>query len=393
MKRKRMLDAGESSSNGSSSRQAGETHWETSILRTILERAADFHNASTSIFQELIGQIKNEIEKAIEALQSPEPGSDSTSIINSLKDNIANLAPKHQLESVNNGTQASLDMFLMLLNCFFYSDISKAYMQNKRPDPQIVNDILANYLYRNNHFETGDAFIREAGIPEFCTLRSYYKEMHEILKALRDHNAFPAIDWIHKINHGYPELVAPRLEFELYSQQYLEMLKSDADPLEAIKFMRMHLTLFDSMYQDEIKKLAGCALWTGRLDESPYADLLLSSKWDKLANDFTEKCLGLLGQPVKCHLTTVCNVGARNLPLLFSLHRIVGDKKEWESIDSLSLHNETDVGERCNFHSIFVCQKCRETATDPPLGALSVLQRFIWNGVCRFISDKPVLTS
>ncbi|KAF3327563.1 protein RMD5 A [Carex littledalei] len=164
----------------------------------------------------------------------------------------------------------------------------------------------------------------------------------------------------------------------------MEMLRSDVDPLEAVKFMRTHLTPFDSFYLEEIKNLAGCVLWIGRLDESPYADLLSSAKWDKLAEDFTEKFLGLLGQSTTCPLTTVCNVGARNLPLLSSLRRIVGDKEEWESIESLPLYNETDAGEECNFHSVFVCKECREMATDvnPPI-LLPCHHTLCWNTVTR----------
>lgn len=315
-------------------------------------------------------------------MKSSEAGTDYTSVINSLKVRIDNLAPRYQMEVSKNETEASFENFLMLLDCLFYTDISKAYMQSKCPDPKIVNQIVANYLYRHNHFEAGDVFIREASVPEASTFRSQYKEMHEILRSLKKHNVAPAIDWIYK-NNDHPELIDPRLQFELYRQQYFEALKSGIDPIQVLNFLRRYLTPFDSFYWDEVKSLAGCMLWIGRLDESPYADLLSSAKWNTLANDFTEKFLGLLGQSIKCPLTTVCNAGAQNLPLLLSLRKTAGDKEQWESIKSLPCQ-ETDSGDGCNFHSVFVCRQCRETATNEnPPTLLPCGHTLCWDSVTR----------
>ena len=65
----------------------------------------------------------------------------------------------------------------MVFNCVFHSDISKTFMHTKRSEPEIVNQIVANYLYQHNRFKAGDVFICEAGVPEACTYRSHYNQL------------------------------------------------------------------------------------------------------------------------------------------------------------------------------------------------------------------------
>jgi E3 ubiquitin-protein transferase RMND5 len=336
------------------------------MLKTIIDQASDIHNASTFKIQEIIKQVENEVNEAIEATQSSEAGTDYAAILKSLKVRINNLVQQSQMELYNNEIEASFGTYLTFFS-LSYTDILKAYMQNKPLEPQVINQVVANYLFRHNNFEFGDAFIRDAGVPEALTFRSKYKEMHEILQSLQKHDICPAIDWIYYNKH-HPELSDPRFQFELYRQQYLEVLKSGTDQIEVLNFLRTYITPFDKYFGKEVKSLAGCILWIGQLDESPYADLLSSATWDKVANDFTEKFLGLIRKSAKCLLTTMCSVSAQYLCQLLSLREIAEYKEQWESIQSLPF-NQTDGGEKSNFHSVFVSQACRETVTvdKPPI--------------------------
>ncbi|KAF3327564.1 hypothetical protein FCM35_KLT07682 [Carex littledalei] len=93
---------------------------EIQMLKTILDQAADIHKESTLKIQGLIQQAENEINKVIQAMQLSEAGTDYTSIINSLKERINNLAPQSHMERVNNMLEEPFDKFLTVLNCVFH---------------------------------------------------------------------------------------------------------------------------------------------------------------------------------------------------------------------------------------------------------------------------------
>jgi ABC-type branched-subunit amino acid transport system substrate-binding protein len=122
------------------------------MLKTIFDQSSEIHNATTFNIKEIIKEAENEVNQVIEAIEPSEAGTDNAVILNSLKVRINNLIQQSQMEQYKNEIKASFGTchtFLSLSD----TDILKAYMPNKPLEPQVINQIAANYLFRHNIFE------------------------------------------------------------------------------------------------------------------------------------------------------------------------------------------------------------------------------------------------
>ncbi|THF99299.1 hypothetical protein TEA_008290 [Camellia sinensis var. sinensis] len=118
----------------------------------------------------------------------------------------------------------------------------------------------------------------------------------------------------------------------------------------------------------EVQKLMACLLWAGRLDTSPYSELLSSSHWDKLAEELTRQFCNILGQSCKSPLNVTIAAGVQGLPTLLKLMNVMtGKKQEWQSMKQLPV--PVDLDREFQFHSIFVCPVSRDQANEknPPM--------------------------
>jgi hypothetical protein len=62
-------------------------------------------------------------------------------------------------------------------------DICKA-LRDLPMDEAMLNQVIADHLFRTGWFEVGELFAREAGLMGVEELRRNYEEMHQILKAV-----------------------------------------------------------------------------------------------------------------------------------------------------------------------------------------------------------------
>jgi E3 ubiquitin-protein transferase RMND5 len=66
----------------------------------------------------------------------------------------------------------------------------------------------------------------------------------------------------------------------------------------AMLYARAHLASFagDPAKMAEIRRLMGSLLYAGRLEASPYTDLLAPEQWANVQKDFVRVCCAALGQ-------------------------------------------------------------------------------------------------
>ncbi|KAJ1396563.1 CTLH/CRA C-terminal to LisH motif domain [Sesbania bispinosa] len=96
--------------------------------------------------------------------------------------------------------------------------------------------------------------LEEAGEPDATALRSQFLEMHQIIQAMRERNLQPALTW------------------------------------------------------DEFQKLMGCLLYAGRLESSPYSELMSPIHWEMTTEELARQFCTLLGQSYENPLSVaVCS--------------------------------------------------------------------------------------
>uniref|UniRef100_F6HW62 Protein RMD5-like n=2 Tax=Vitis vinifera TaxID=29760 RepID=F6HW62_VITVI len=339
---------------------------ELSNIKDAFDRVAKKQKLSSSKSQEVIDQVGREIEDALAKLQAdPASPVDQKSILMELKTKLSIIGSQSQLEGSQKELNMNLSKYPRLLEKSFNPDISKAY-RNVDFDFHTVNQIIASHFYRQGLFDIGECLINEAGEPEDTALKSQFLEMFQILDAMKARDLEPALNWVSN-NREKLKQNGSNLELKLHRLQFVEILQKGGRA-DALNYARTYLAPFASLHMDEIQKLMACLLWVGRLDSSPYSELMVPSLWEKLAEELTRQFCSLLGQSYESPLSVAIAAGIEGLPTLLKLANVMAAKKqEWQAMKQLPV--PVDLGREFQFHSIFVCPVSRDQGSEenPPM--------------------------
>ncbi|XP_072958580.1 protein RMD5 homolog isoform X2 [Typha angustifolia] len=342
---------------------------ELDTIKDGFERIAKRQKLSSTKTQEVINQIEKEVDQAIvkmhtissDASESP----DHTFILQELRTRLNDMAPVNQLQGCQKELIVALTKYVKLLEKCFNQDISKAY-KSMDFGIHIVNEIIASHFYRDGLFDLGDCFLHESCETDDSSLKVQFQEMHRVLHAMKARNLEPALSWVAKNSEQILQN-GSGLELKLHQLQFMEILKQGGRD-EALKYARVHLSPFASVHKAKIQKLMACLLWAGRLDQSPYTELMANPHWEKLADEVTRQFCSLLGQSYKSPLGVVIAAGIQGLPTLLKLTTVMTAKnQEWQSMKQLPV--PVDLGREFQFHSVFVCPVLREQGgnENPPM--------------------------
>ncbi|XP_057750687.1 protein RMD5 homolog isoform X1 [Arachis stenosperma] len=342
---------------------------ELSTIKDAFDRVTKKQKLSSAKTQEMLDQIRQEIESALDKMQSAnnsDPEHNYKAVLNELKANLLKIAPLSQMEGTQKELNVALSKYGKLLEKYFNPDISKAY-RNIDVDIHTLNQIIANHFYRQELFDIGDHFVSVVGEPESAsTMKAPFLEMYQILEAIKNQNLEPALNWA-SMNSDKLAQSGSDIVLKLHSMQFVKILQNGTRD-EALHYARTHLSPFASSHMAEIQKLMASLLWTGKLDRSPYHALLSGSNWDKLAEDLKREFCNLLGQSYNSPLSVTVAAGVQVLPpLLKFMNVMAGKKQEWQTMNQLPVPVELD--REFQFHSIFVCPVSKEQATEdnPPM--------------------------
>ncbi|CAM0944678.1 unnamed protein product [Alopecurus aequalis] len=201
---------------------------EVGTLKDAFDHAVKRQKVACSKTIDLVNHVEKEIEQAIRAFQENGKEGDIASnqnneILLMLKNKLEELIPMKQLESCQKEMHTSLSKWVKLTDKFFISDISKAY-KNVDMEPHVLNEIIANHLYREALFDIGDNFIGEATSSASIKLKQLFQKMYEIQGALQTGNCEPALSWTMK-NHDALLQSGSCLELKLHQLLFVEILK------------------------------------------------------------------------------------------------------------------------------------------------------------------------
>eukprot|EP00897_Mesotaenium_endlicherianum_P008167 jgi/Mesen1/7379/ME000382S06574 len=234
-------------------------------------------------------------------------------------------------------------------------------------DQKLVDQVIAQHLYREGHFELGDCFVKEASVQLAASLKTPFQEMYQILEQVRVKNLEPALAWARVHRAELAEKGNGSFEFKLHQLHFVHLLHKQGRQA-ALQYARNNFGPFASSHLSEIQRLMGCLLWAGRLETSPYADLLAAIHWDSVAAEFTHECCNLVGQAYESPLHVTLTAGSYALPKLLKLVTVLATKRhEWQSMKQLPV--DIELGKKYQFHSIFACPVSREqsSAENPPM--------------------------
>ncbi|XP_047334197.1 protein RMD5 homolog [Impatiens glandulifera] len=341
---------------------------ELNSIKDAFDRVTKKQKLSASKSQEVVDQIIQEIEQTLSKLTTSEdPMSQTNStILTELKAKLNGISPLSNLESTQKELNIALTKYPKLLEKSFNPDISKAY-RNIDFNSHLVNQIIASHFYREGLFELGDFFISEAGETEeeAASLRTPFLEMSRILESMKNRELGPALSWA-AANRDKLKQNGSDLELKLHRLQFIEILQNSGRD-EGLKYVRTFLVPFATEHMEEIQRLTACVLWAGRLEKSPYSELL-SEHCENFADELTRQYCNILGQSCKSPLSATVMAGIQGLPTLLKLMNVMmGKKQEWLTMKQLPV--PLDLDREFQFHSVFVCPVSREQASEenPPM--------------------------
>ncbi|XP_010531332.1 PREDICTED: protein RMD5 homolog A-like isoform X2 [Tarenaya hassleriana] len=341
---------------------------ELTSIKDAFDRVAKKQKLSYSKTQEVVDKLAQEIEKALHMIQEAPPDAplDHKSIVSELKKKLLEIAPISHLEASQKEFNVALSKYPKALEKTLNPpDMSKAY-RNVEFDTHTVNQIIANFFYREGMFEIGDCFIAETGEAE-CSARQSFMEMYEILEAMKKRDLGPALNWAVS-NSEKLKQVRSDLEMKLRSLHFLEIVQ-EKNSAEALDYARKHIAMFAESCLPDIQKLMCSLLWNRKLDKSPYAEFLSPAPWNNAVKELTRQYCNLLGESYKSPLGVTIAAGNQALPPLLKYMNLMVNKKqeEWQTMEQLPI--PVELSEEFQFHSVFVCPVSKEQSSDdnPPM--------------------------
>ncbi|CAI5719675.1 unnamed protein product [Peronospora effusa] len=270
------------------------------------------------------------------------------------------------------------------------TDIAKVCGTNKL-DQKLVWRLVAEYLYQDGQIEAADTMCKEAGLKLPPAFRESFIELHQILKAIKEHDIQPALDWARKHRRELGRLDID-IEFELVRHKYVDILESSPDMMDAVSFANKELPYFHQTHSEEVGVLMSCVLFKGKLEESPYKKLFNDDRWKDIYDAVIQACCRLCSVPYRSYLETCLSAGIPALPAMRKLASVMDGKlADWASIEELPV--EIPIAKELRFHNVFSCPVSKEESTpdNPPtmlkcghVICRSCVDRFSYNMTRRF---------
>lgn len=345
---------------------------ELKSIKDAFDRVVNKQKLSYTKTHEIIHMLSQELDKALRVLQEPPPQFDhNRSILSDVNKTLTEKnSPLTQLEVTERELNVALTKYPKLLEKQLNSDVSKAYRTNVEFDTRVLNQVIANFFYRQGMFDLGDSFLAEAGDESECTTRQSFVEMHKIVEAMEKRRELGlALNWA-TLNSEKLKQSRSDLEMKLHSLRFLEIAK-DQSSQEAINYARKHFPVHADSSLYEIQKLTCSLLWSNRdLEHSPYSELLSPSRWNDAVRELTKQYCNLLGESSESGLSTTVTAGTQALPVLLKYMNVMmaaSKKLDWQSVEQLPV--AVELSEELRFHSVFVCPVSKEQASDenPPM--------------------------
>ncbi|XP_048483326.1 E3 ubiquitin-protein ligase RMND5A [Plutella xylostella] len=236
----------------------------------------------------------------------------------------------------------------------------------------IVEQAIAEHLYRQGLEEVADEFVAEAGVTG-VERRSAFVSVERIAAALAAGNALPALRWTEKMSH---DLRNDDLPFTLHTVHALKLAREEG-VVAAIEYARAHFPRHAARHEQQLQR-AVCALaWCAKDAPPPpkqYEHLLNAKALGaEAAEMFITVACSLLNLSPCSALGGAVRAGCRVLPALHDMRAKMTQPRVRAAYTTADLPLEVDLGEDGGaHHSVFACPILRQQASEqnPPMRLL-----------------------
>ncbi|KAF9364949.1 hypothetical protein BGX34_011990 [Mortierella sp. NVP85] len=169
------------------------------------------------------------------------------------------------------------------------TQIRPSVFENKE---DILRKVVEKHLFCQGNSDAALLFAMESGTDTDEATCQVYKELADIVGALKTDNLEPALLWARR-HRAKLEQRSSTLEFKLLQQKYLQLLQR-RQPLEAVSFARQNFGYYANNHLHEISRLMCCILYMDQIESSPYGDLWNQSVIENLRYIFPREYFGVM---------------------------------------------------------------------------------------------------
>ncbi|PWA45049.1 protein RMD5 [Artemisia annua] len=302
-------------------------------------------------------RIDNGIKEVITKIHSvDQPSTDHVAVITNLKRKLETLWPHEPLEKSQKVLNKNLTKYPKILSKFADPDILEAYRKVEF-DSHTVNQIIISSLFHQGLFDIADVFIKESQEPDVNSLRSEIEWFNKVISAFKAGNEVPAMTWISE-NRETLTQNRSSLDFEVCALHHIKILRNLKRKRD-FGFPENHMEMLRSPHP---QYLGYIGVFYKELKRSNTSHLLSQVKHEELVEEMTNQFFSIIGKKA---LSVTIEAGARALPTLLKLARVMSLNKmqEWETMKKLPV--PIDLGSEFQYHSVFVCPVSGEENTEP----------------------------
>ncbi|KAI0995807.1 hypothetical protein K3495_g12374 [Podosphaera aphanis] len=172
-----------------------------------------------------------------------------------------------------------------------------------------LDRLIVDYLLRNGFQNSAIALAKEKGIEDLVDVDTFV-QMNTICQSLKNERVSEALSWCHE-NKKELRRMQSNLEFMLRFQQYIELVRTQdkAKLLDSIIHAKKYLLPFRELYPLEVQQACGLLAFPPETNVAAYAKLYSHSRWQTLADLFSQTHNTLLSLPPSPLLNVALSAG------------------------------------------------------------------------------------
>ncbi|XP_046438766.1 E3 ubiquitin-protein transferase MAEA-like [Daphnia pulex] len=149
-----------------------------------------------------------------------------------------------------------------------------------------VERYLVEHLLRAGHYNTAQKMVEQN--PELAELTNLdiFLVARNVELTLAQQQTQAALAWIHD-HKSKLRKIKSTLEFHLRQQEFVELIRSDRR-MDAVRHARKYLTNMDDVPWEELQHALALLAFPSDTQVSPYKELLDTSRWNALTEEFRQ---------------------------------------------------------------------------------------------------------
>ncbi|KAG8236698.1 hypothetical protein J437_LFUL016877 [Ladona fulva] len=203
--------------------------------------------------------------------------------------------------------------------------------EHASPHPAVVtawrrtrlDRMLVEYFLRRGYYGAALGLARHSNLEDITNI-DLFLASREVEQSLAARETAKCLTWCHD-NRSKLRKLRSTMEFNLRIQEFVEMVKKDCR-MDAVRHARKFFSTFEEDKMQDVQHCMGLLAFPVNTEISPYKELLDSSRWEKLIEQFRQENYRLYQLASQSVFTVALQAGLSALknpyPFLLIIHAV-----------------------------------------------------------------------